>query len=69
MKQLFKNWFYGFRFFRKCQHCKKQGACKYHQNTKYVDEKSNWKELCLSCKELNDEHWSDMWSDYYSNCM
>jgi hypothetical protein len=35
------------------------------QNTSYADEDSNWNFLCKDCQKQADEHWSDMWADYY----
>ena len=39
------------------------------QNTHYENEESNWDFLCEECHEDNDEHWREMWSEYYSNVM
>ena len=53
----------------KCQWCKADGAVRYRQDTKYVEEHRNWVTLCPECKKENDEHWKEMWSDFYDNCM
>lgn len=39
------------------------------QNTRYEDENSNWAFLCEECHEDNDEHWREMWSEYYADVM
>jgi hypothetical protein len=39
----------------------------FRQNTAYIDEERNWTHLCSECQIVNDEYWSDMWSDYYSS--
>lgn len=52
-----------------CDRCDKEGAEKYRQDTKYVDEERNWVTLCPECREENDEYWVGMWSDYYASCL
>lgn len=52
-----------------CQWCSKPGAERYHQRTQYVEEERNYVTLCKKCRADNDEHWADMWSDYYSGCL
>ena len=47
--------------------CESKNATRYRQNTQYVDEESNWVTLCPDCATANDEHWSDMWSEYYAS--
>lgn len=37
------------------------------QNTQYVDDSKNWVFLCDDCMRQNDEHWDEMWDDYYSS--
>ena len=39
------------------------------QNTAYVDEKKNWVFLCDTCMEANDEHWDEMWREYYGSVL
>jgi len=39
---------------------------RYHQNTQYVNEESNWATLCAPCRVLNDEYWEAMWAEYYA---
>jgi len=38
-------------------------------NTRYVDESSNWHLLCETHAAEDDEHWGDMWREYYSGLM
>ncbi len=38
---------------------------KRRQRTAYVDDDLNWCFLCDECMEYNNEHWNDMWNDYY----
>jgi len=54
-----------------CQHCqnKRKSVRKTRQNTKYVNEESNFVTLCYTCRKENDDYWEDMWNDYYSGCM
>jgi protein-arginine kinase activator protein McsA len=49
----------------KCEHCEREDAVRYRQNTMYVDESRNWVTLCPLCAEENDAHWADLWSQYY----
>lgn len=51
----------------KCDHCNLLGGERYRQNTQYVEEDRNWVTLCPKCRKENDEYWSQMWSDYYSD--
>jgi transcription elongation factor Elf1 len=67
MTRSFVRWWNGFRWFRRCQMCGSRGACHYHQRTQYVDEKSNWVNLCPPCKEINDDHWDYMWAEYWGS--
>lgn len=55
----------------KCQvpGCAREDAVRYRQNTKFVDEERNWATLCPPHAEENDAYWSDLWSQYYSDCM
>lgn len=52
-----------------CDRCERPGAERYHQNTRYVEEERNWVTLCSECRKENDEHWNQMWSDYYSDVL
>lgn len=49
--------------------CQSMDATRTRQNTKYVEEESNWNTLCEECQKETDEYWADMWSDYYSGCL
>jgi len=46
--------------------CENTNAVKYHMNTKYEDEESNYTVLCPQCQEWCDEYWYDMWKEVYS---
>lgn len=48
--------------------CGKDGICS-HQNTQYNDERSNYNTLCEEHQVEVDEHWAEMWADYYSGCL
>jgi coenzyme F420-reducing hydrogenase beta subunit len=50
-----------------CQHCGSATAVRRRQNTMYEDEESNFATLCVECQDEADEHWQDMWNDYYSS--
>lgn len=39
------------------------------QNTRYANDRANWACLCSECQNAEDEHWSDMWDEYYRGCM
>ena len=42
----------------------------YHQRTQYPEEAMNYApNLCQRCREDNDNHWNDMWDDFYRGCM
>lgn len=54
----------------KCQYCKKERSVeRFHQGTQYVDEAQNWTEACKPCKKAILNHWSEMFADYYANCL
>ncbi len=36
------------------------------QRTAYHEDDLNWVFLCDKCAEINQEHWDEMWSEYYS---
>lgn len=54
-----------------CERCLKVGddVTRRRQNTQYVNDESNFCILCHDCQQEADEHWSDMWADYYSGIM
>lgn len=39
------------------------------QNTRYANDEQNYVTTCKTCFEEIQEHWADMWSDYYSNIL
>jgi len=41
----------------------------YCQRTAYVDMESNYVAVCPGCRRRNDEHWDDMWQEYYANLL
>lgn len=45
--------------------CGKPGICS-HQNTQYVNERSNYNTLCEAHQIEVDAHWDEMWKDYWS---
>jgi len=49
--------------------CDRTDAWKEHMNTQYEHEESNYAILCPECWKECNEHWKEMWADYYSNCM
>ena len=49
--------------------CDSQEAWRAHMNTQYINEEQNYNTLCPECWKACDEHWKEMWQDYYSNCM
>jgi hypothetical protein len=52
-----------------CQFCGNKNAERYRQRTSYVKEERNWVTLCPECRADNNQHWDDMWADYYAGCM
>ena len=52
-----------------CSGCDRLDAVRYRQNTRYVEDERNFVTLCPECRQKNDQHWSDMWADYYSDCL
>lgn len=56
---------------RACPYCERYSTTveKRRQNTAYVKEERNWVTCCLKCFKEIQEHWTNMWSDYYSNVM
>lgn len=49
--------------------CDSQEAWRAHMNTQYINEEQNYNTLCPECWKACDEHWKEMWRDYYNNCM
>jgi hypothetical protein len=57
-------------------HMPHNGPCQYggcglpgkleRQNTSYNDEDSNWSTFCIDHQKEVDEHWDEMWKDYWS---
>lgn len=45
--------------------CPNEGVTR-RQNTAYVDNKMNWVTMCDDCFKFNEEHWDEMWTEYYS---
>jgi hypothetical protein len=39
------------------------------QRTQYVYDEHNFFTGCDDCHDANNEHWDDMWSEYYQGCM
>ena len=52
-----------------CNNCGAPNGERRRQRTCYVDEESNYATLCPACHEVNDEHWDEMWRDYYSGLL
>ena len=48
--------------------CNNKGV-KRRQNTAYVEDERNWVFMCDECAKINDEHWQELWDDYYRDCM
>lgn len=52
-----------------CGPCDRNDAWRDHMNTQYSDKESNYATLCPDCWKECNEHWNEMWADYYNNCM
>jgi hypothetical protein len=52
-----------------CQSCNIKPGRIRRQNTQYYIDSSNWILACDECFEKIQEHWSDMWTEYYRGCM
>jgi len=52
-----------------CEMCELRVGQWRRQNTQYYDDRSNWVFLCNDCNMLNEEHWAEMWRDYYAECL
>lgn len=48
-----------------CECCGDPGGVRYRQNTMYNDDERNFVTLCPECRIENDEHWEEMWKEYY----
>jgi hypothetical protein len=46
--------------------CENEGKRR-RQNTAYADDERNWVVLCDECFAENEEHWHEMWAEYYSS--
>lgn len=46
--------------------CDSKNAVRYHMNTRYEDEESNYITLCPVCQEACNAHWDEMWREYYA---
>lgn len=44
----------------------KHGVAKRRMNTNYTDHESNFIVSCQECFERSEEHWDEMWREYYS---
>lgn len=49
--------------------CDSEDATRRRQNTAYVNDESNWVELCDECFKECEEYWAGMWADYYRDCL
>ena len=45
--------------------CNNNNAVRYRMNTNYLNEELNWNTLCPDCQKLCDDHWKEMWKEYY----
>ena len=52
---------------KKCDKCGSSGAIRRRQNTQYIEEYRNFATFCAKCQIEEDEHWAEMWSDFYSD--
>lgn len=54
-----------------CERCLVQSSKveRYHQNTAYINEESNWITLCPPCRKENDEYWTERWDEYYGSLL
>ncbi len=57
-------------FGQRCPYCQRWrwSVMRRRQNTAYVDDELNYAKCCRECFERTQEHWADMWSDYYRDC-
>ena len=52
-----------------CERCELRIGQWRRQNTQYYDDRENWVFLCDGCHVFNEEHWAEMWRDYYAGCL
>lgn len=52
----------------KCQMCGEMKASHNRQRTAYHDS-DNMADLCPGCQKEADDHWDEMWDEYYHGCM
>lgn len=55
-----------------CPCCKKQRNVPdfvqtHRRLTQYHSDAENWITCCKDCKAEDDEHWKEMWKDYYNS--
>lgn len=50
----------------KCSQCGAMNASKNRQRTAYANDEANLAVLCPACQDDADQHWDDMWEEYYS---
>ena len=53
----------------KCQCCGKEGVKRRRQGSAYPDDELNFAVLCDECQTEANEHWVDMWDEYYTMVM
>lgn len=49
--------------------CDRQDAVRYRMRTAYVNDESNYVNLCPSCQVKCDEHWDEMWAELEADIM
>lgn len=54
--------------------CGAEGPCfrkgrRQRQNTSYCDDERNWVIACDPCMETIQEHWNEMWAEYYAGVL
>ena len=47
--------------------CDADDAVKYRMKTQYEDRERNYAVLCPFCQKECDEHWQEMWKEYYGS--
>jgi len=53
---------------RKCEMCQRHKSLSLkHSNCAYVDELSNYSYLCKDCHQDVNDHYQELWDDYYSS--
>lgn len=50
------------------QPCQQPGQWR-RQNTRYENWRDNWRFLCPDCQAAADEHWAELWAEYYAGCL